>query len=316
MALGGSLGRIQTGITTGGLSELGGGGIGGLENLAGGLTGQNQADAAKEAAEIQAQAQREQLAYLQEINAVPRAFLEAALQQYGGYYGIGFDPETGMTTQIEPTMPDQAERIALAEASPYYQQIMAGREAGEEAIARTASATGGLRGGGTTADIARFNTDLQNQALTTAYNEQLAQEQRNLQGLGTLMGQPTYGTQIGQTIGNIGTTQAQGEIAAAQAQSQAMGNLINLGGALGAAYISDERLKDNITTISKTSHPYIDRYVWDWKPEASKLGKSGREKGYIAQEVEVVYPDLVITGDDDYKRVLKEQLEKRLQELN
>lgn len=302
-------GRAQLAITTGGISE-------GIENVVGGLTGQNQADAAKDAAEIQAQAQREQLEYLKEINALPQAFLEAATQQFGQYYGIGFDPETGEAIQVEPTMPTQAERIALAESSPYYSAILSGREAGEQAIARSASATGGLRGGGTIGDIANFNTDLQNQALTTAYNEQLNQEQRRLGGLGTLMGQQTYGSQIGQTMGDIGTTLAQGEVAAAQAQSQALGNILNLGGALGAAAISDERLKEDILKIKVTSHPYIYEYEWQWKPEAEKLGKSGREKGYIAQEVETVYPEYVITGEDGYKRVLKDKLEKRLQELN
>lgn len=40
------------------------------------------------------------------------------------------------------------------------------------------------------------------------------------------------------------------------------------------------------------------------------------EDGFLAQEVEKVWPDLVIEGDDGYKRILKTEIENRLKELN
>ena len=80
-------------------------------------------------------------------------------------------------------------------------------------------ATSGLRGGGTASQLAGFGKDLENEALMTSYNDQLRQEQQQQQGLGTLMGQPTYGAQIGQTMSGIGSTLAQGKIAGAQARS-------------------------------------------------------------------------------------------------
>lgn len=236
------------------------------------------------------------------------------MQQFGGYYGIGYDPVTGQATQIEPTMPSQEERIGLAESSPLYASIMGGQQAGEEAIARSASATTGLRGGGTASQLAGFGKDLKNEALMTSYNQQLQQEQQQQAGLGTLMGQQTYGQQIGQTMSGIGNTLAQGKIAGAQAKSDATSQLLGLGGQIGAAAImSDERLKTNIKKIGDTSHSDISKYEWDWLPIS---GKEGYEDGFIAQEVEKVWPDLVIDGDDGYKRILKTEIETRLKELS
>mgnify|MGYP003636955129 CR=1 FL=1 len=265
-----------------------------------------------QAAGLAADAQREELAYLQEINKIPQAFLESAMTQYGGYYGIGYDPVTGQATSIDPTMPTQDERIALAESSPLYASIMSGQAAGEEAIARSASATGGLRGGGTITELAGFGKDLQQQALMTSYNDQLMQEQQKMQGLGTLMGRPTYGQQIGQSMSGIGSTLAEGKIAQAQARSEGASNAIKLGGTIGMA-MSDERLKTNIKKINDTNHPEISMYEWDWLPIS---GKEGYEDGFIAQEVEKVWPDLVVDGDDGYKRIMKQEIETRLKELN
>ena len=305
-------------LATGGLYGQGKALIGGAQKLGDKiddeLLGGNEEDAAKEAAEIAAKGQQDQLAYLQEINAIPQAFLEQAMQQYGGYYGIGYDPETGQATQIDPTMPSQEERIGLAESSPLYASIMGGQQAGEEAIARSASATSGLRGGGTASQLAGFGKDLKQEALMTSYNDQLRQEQQQQQGLGALMGQQTYGSQIGQTMSGIGSTLAQGKIAGAQARSDATGNLIGLGGQFGsAAIMSDMRLKTNINQISDTPHPEINTYEWDWLPIS---GKEGYEDGFLAQEVEKVWPDLVIEGNDGYKRILKTEIENRLKELN
>lgn len=298
-------------LATGGLYSVGAGAGDLIDDK---LLGGDASDAAERAARTAAQGQQDQLAYLQEINKIPQAFLEQGMQQYGAYFGIGYDPTTGQATSIDPTMPSQEERISLAESSPLYASIMSGQAAGEEALARTASATGGLRGGSTASDLAAFGSDLQNQALMSGYNEQLRQEQQQMQGLQTLMGQPTYGSQIGQTMGGIGETLAQGQIAGANARNQATGQLLGLGGQLGAAAImSDERLKTNIKKIGDTNHPEISMYEWDWLPIS---GKEGYEDGFIAQEVERVWPDLVVDADDGYKRIIKEEIETRLKELS
>lgn len=307
------LADAQATISTGGLDQLGGGGIGGIGNILGSITGQDAADAAKETAEIQAQSFREALDYLKEIDALPQAFREGALTQLGAYHGIGIDPSTGEFTQIEATRPTQEQQIQQAMSSPLYQSILGGREAGEEALARRAAMGSGLRGGATTSSLINYNTNLQNQALMSGFQQQQYEEAQRLAGLGGLAQLPSYAPQIAQTQMGIGQTLAQGQLGAAQAKQQGIGNLLSLGGQLGAAAISDERLKDDIVREGATAHPYIFRYSWKWRPES---GKKGVERGFIAQEIENVWPDLVETGSDGYKRIYKDKIEQRLKELN
>ena len=155
---------------------------------------------ATSAAQVQAQSQREQLEYLKEVNELPTQLRDEALAQLGGMSGIG-DANT------------QQEILDRAKSSPYYQEMMAGQEAGEEAIMRGASATGGLRSGNVQGALYDYSSRLQNQALSSAYGQEV-QNLRGLAGLSTGQGQ------IAQTMGNIGTTQAQGILGASQAQSQ------------------------------------------------------------------------------------------------
>ena len=65
---------------------------------------------------------------------------------------------------------------------------------------------------------------------------------------------------------------------------------------------SDIRLKKNIDRIG--DHPQgFGLYLFDYKPEFSELYGSGRQFGVMAQEVEAVMPDAVVTYPDGYKRV-------------
>ena len=278
---------------------------GGLQKFGDAITGESAADATKEAAETAAAAEMERLEYLKETEALPQAFREGGLTQLGALSGFSFDPETGQATYTGD-MSAQQGLIDQSKLSPLYQSIMGGRAAGEEALARSNSAVGGLRGGSTAADLVSYNTDLQNNALLQAYNQQLG-------GIQGLAGLPSNANQIGQSMSNIGQIQAQGIQGSAQARQNAFNNLLNVGGQAGAAYLSDYRLKDNIAKTGTTGHPAIDTYSWVWKEES---GKQGSDNGYIAQEVETVWPDLVIIGEDGYKRILKEELEQRLKELN
>ena len=262
--------------------------------VGGGLTGQTAADASSEAAAIQAAQQQKGLDYLMQTEETPQAVRQGAYQGLAGVYGI--DPTTGTYTG---DFSGQQNLINQAQASPYYQSQI---DTGTENVMRNANVTGGLRGGGGVADIAGFESNLLNQA----YNQQL-------QGLQGLAGTPSQAGAISQGYGQIGQTQAQGQIGAAQAQQQGFNNLLNFGGNLGAAFLSDRRLKSEIVKIGTTSHPYIDKYEWQWLPES---GKTGKETGYIAQEVEQVFPKLVIEGDDGYKRILKDKLEETLKELH
>ena len=177
------------------------------------ITGKTAAEAAERAGMTQAAAQMEMLDYLKEINAKPQEYKEAALTELAGLYGA----DGGANQQA---------LIDRAKASPLYQQIMGGQKAGEEAIMRNAAQTGGLRSGNVQSAMYDYNTQLQNQALTQTYGQQL-------QGLQGLAGLFTNEQQIGQTMANIGKTQAQGIMGQAQAQTQGTENMLNLG--LGVA---------------------------------------------------------------------------------
>jgi len=118
----------------------------------------------------------------------------------------------------------------MAVNSPLYQAIMGGRDAGEQAIARSSNATGGLRGGQSVSDLATFNRDLSNRALIESRNS-------IIQGLGSFAGMPSMAPQIAGQYNNIGGTMAQGQIAAGQAQQQGIAGAANaIGSGINAYY--------------------------------------------------------------------------------
>lgn len=257
--------------------------------------GGSQARAATEAAAIQAQAQREALEYLKDVDAVPRQYREDALAQLGNIYGVG---EGGQQAQTQ--------FIQGLEQNPLYQSILSGQEAGEEAILRQQAATGGLRSGTTQHALADYGTQLRNQALLQTYNQQVG-------GLQGLAGLPSNANQIAALTQGIGTTQAQGitgaAAARAQSQQQGFGNLLGLAGTGIAAYgaFSDPRLKTDI----KYSHTEngVHFHTWKWNDKAKELfGLEGDAKGVLTTE----NPEYVIkhsSGYDmvDYKRLEKEK---------
>ena len=75
-----------------------------------------------------------------------------------------------------------------------------------------------------------------------------------------------------------------------------------------AYYSSDKRLKDNLTLItdavSKVSK--LSGYSFDWNDKQDVY--KGRDYGVVAQEVEEILPELVITRDNGYKAVKYEKL--------
>jgi Chaperone of endosialidase len=91
------------------------------------------------------------------------------------------------------------------------------------------------------------------------------------------------------------------------------GCVIYNGGSVGScASPSDARLKMNIQSFG----PVLDRLValrpvhFEWNPTNPPKYRfaPGRNPGLIAQEVERVFPDMVTTGDDGYKRVYYNEL--------
>lgn len=237
-------------------------------------SGKKPAQAAVQAAETSAGAQREALQYLKEREAIPREISETALRGLQGIYL----PEGDIT---------QEGLIAQAEQSPLYQAILGNRKFGEEAILRQASATGGLRSGNVQQNFYDYNTQLRNQALLEAYNQQL-------QGIQGLAGLPSNANNIAQLTAGIGETQAQGIVGAAQARQtakqQGLSNLLGLG-QLGVAAFSDIRLKKNIHFIeSRDGWPW---YEWEWSDGAKVLGLEGKDEGLLAHHVFEIDPEAV-----------------------
>ncbi len=242
--------------------------------------GEQAANSSIQAAEIQAQYQREALEYLKQTEALPQQFREDALRQMAGMYGM------------EGGRGSQQDMIDRALESPLYGALMGGKEAGEESILRNASATGGLRSGNVQANMYDYNTQLSNQALLQSYNQQM-------EGLQGLAGLPSLAPAIASQTSSIGQTLGQGQIAAANALQQSSQNSTNNMFGLGqlglqaysSGMFSDRRLKKNIKLIGTVKGFNI--YSWAWNIVANKMGLTGKTIGCMADEVYTKQPDAV-----------------------
>lgn len=222
------------------------------------------------------------------------------MNQVGGVVdpvtGVVTDAVTGAAGEDGDGFGGMQAFIERAMESPLYTQIMGGQELGEEAIMRQAGATGGLRSGNVQGNMYDYTTQLQNQALLSSYNEQLA-------GLQGMAGLPSNANQIANQMGSIGSTYAQGQIGAAQSQQTGqqnwMNNLMGLGqlgtSMYGAGMFSDVRLKKNIKKIGQINgHNF---YSWDWNSIANNLGLTGSTCGCMAHEVYDKNKDAVFLKD-------------------
>lgn len=97
---------------------------------------------------------------------------------------------------------------------------------------------------------------------------------------------------------------AQGAANAKNAASNSFSSgLMSLGGTLGAAAImSDIRTKENIKVIGSMANG-LNIYEYEYKPEFKPEAGHGKFIGVMAQEVELVQPEAVITRPDGYKMV-------------
>ena len=192
---------------------------------------------------------------------------------------------------------DAAKQQMLAgiEADPLYQAKV---KAGEDAVLRGASSTGGLRSGDANSALA-----LQNQALLDREIGLTYQQLAGLSGQG-FEGSKALGTFGGQTLDQMSTTlgsMASGQVAAGSAASQRGASLA--GGLMGMAgkMFSDERLKTNISVFGTKNG--LPMYRWDWNKTAyDKFGLEGQELGHMVSDVELKYPEL-IGETDGYKTV-------------
>lgn len=95
-----------------------------------------------------------------------------------------------------------------------------------------------------------------------------------------------------------------------------LGAAVGAGVAAAAYFFSDQRLKQNITSLPHSEFDIINLREVDWKwnkaaRETFGLGEAGR--GVIAQEVEKLYPWAVMTRSDGYKQVNYKILDSMIQ---
>ena len=190
------------------------------------------------------------------------------------------------------------------------------RERGERALLQNQAAIGGLGGGNVRSELQQQGIGFAQQQL----NNQLAQ----LGGIsGTGSGTATNLGQIGaNTASNIGANlqaggqaRASGILGAQQANAALGGQVLSTGlgaaaggGLLGAGaagafggsagagallgFLSDQRLKTNVVKIGEHSSG-LGWYKWDWNKEGLKLAGDQEAEGFIAQEVQKLYPSAV-----------------------
>lgn len=223
----GSLGSTLSDLNP--LSDIEIGGIKPLDPFSGfGLIeyeepGEEAAQAARDAAAIQAQYQREALDYLKQREELPQYYREQALTGLGGLYGLGGADALSAQQQIVSDITQSPLYGALTDTSE-------AERAGTESLMRQAAATGGLRSGNVQANMYDYITNLRNQSKNQALQQLYNQRMSGLAGLASL---PSNVGQIAQSMSGIGTTLAQGQLGAAQAlqagQQQNINTLLGLG---------------------------------------------------------------------------------------
>ncbi len=232
----------------------------------------------------------------------------ASLQAIAGEKAAAlFDPFVGLgASGIEQAgfLTDPNQQFQFLQSNPLFQL---GLDNLNQQTARSAAASG--RVGATDT-----NQQLINNALLAA--SPLIQQQKASIGDLLNIGLGTAGSQ-GNLLTGIGAAQAGGVVGAANARQQGVGNLLNLAGTIGAMasapgagaagagaagagassglLASDLRLKENIEfTGTENGHK---KYKWKWNGLAEKLGLSGTSSGVIAQEVEQINPNAVVMKD-------------------
>lgn len=240
-------------------------------------------DAARKAAEQQAKAGKDAIAFQRETRDLAREDLQP-FREFGGR-NIG---------RLQNMLTPQGQ-VSYLRANPIFNMAL------ENANRQTNNA---FLGQGLTGDARQA---LANNTLLAA-QPLLQQQTGNLfnavnMGQSAAAGQANTALNTGSNVSNlltqIGNSQAAGTVGAQNAYTAATQGLLNLGGQIGGAAIlaSDRRLKDDIKRVGTTDSGlpvYTYRYKDD--PEQRYF------MGVMADEVEEVFPDAV--GDlGEYKGV-------------
>ena len=207
--------------------------------------------------------------------------------------------------RLQPTMESQKKSFDAQMAN---QGVVPGTEAYDNAYRNFSQGQNDLL---TSAQVQGLNTGMsaQNQAFNqAAYNQMQPINVINALRTGTQVQNPNFVNPVQQANPGgpdlLGAAQNSynAQLGAYNAQNAASGNffggLMNLGGA--AIMRSDERLKENIKKIG-TLDIGINLYTYHYKKGFGL--PEGKQVGVMAQEVEKVIPEAVITDADGYKSV-------------
>ena len=162
------------------------------------------------------------------------------------------------------------------------------------------------------------NANLGNQAQQQQFNQALTQYNMPLNTLSalrtgaqvqnpTFQNAPQQATTAGADLLGAASSQYNAAMGGFNAQQAAQANmnsgLMGLGGTLGAAAImSDIRTKENITQVYWLPNG-LPVYTYEYKPEFKDEAGHGVHIGVMAQDVEQVMPEAVITRADGIKMV-------------
>jgi len=180
---------------------------------------------------------------------------------------------------------DQQSILSQAMSSPFMEQLV---RSGEESIAQHAQATGGFRSGTTQENLAGNTQDVLMQLVN-----QVLQGKQTIANTG-FGASDAYSTAMQNIVAGQGATRgeiANVDIAKAAGKQNMMAGMADLGVKAFAA--SDSVLKENIVKVGEKHN--LPWYKWDWNELANAIGLTGSDEGHIAQEVQVVRPDLVVT---------------------
>lgn len=226
----------------------------------------------------------------------------------------GFNPgQTYQEAYMQRLAPQIEQNRAANEARLANQGIEPGTKAYENAMRQQAQKENDLLLGATTQGFG-----VGSQANQQAFNQELTKYNLPLNTLSALrtgaqVQNPTFvnSAQQATTSGpdllgaaQMGYNAQMGNFNAQQAAQQGLNSgLMGLGGTLGAAALmSDIRTKENIKQIGFLPNG-LSVYEYEYKPEWKNEAGHGKFIGVMAQEVEEIMPEAVITRPDGYKMV-------------
>jgi len=180
------------------------------------------------------------------------------------------------------------------------------------------NATGGLVSGNAIQGGQQFAQDYAGNALQQGYNNYQANRQNvasniynasniGATGVQTLSNAGTgTASNVSNMLSSIGNAQASATMGQANAQAGALNNISNFAMLYGmkSAPGSDVRMKENIKALGWLPNG-LPVYSYDYKAEFKddKYCGHGKHVGVMAQDVEKMIPDAVITRSDGYKMV-------------